>query len=106
GANLLELIDAEGNEIDLTYDSNNHLTSYVDPRGYLTTYSYQGNLLSGVVDALNGETTYTYTAEGLLETETDPLGNVTTYDYDVNGQLISMADALLNTWTYEYDNLG
>lgn len=106
GANLLNVTDALGNEIDLTYDSNNHLTSFVDPRGYLTTYGYQGNLLNSVTDALNGENTYTYTAEGLLQTETDARGNVTSYDYDANGQLLSVTDALQNTWTYEYDGLG
>ena len=41
-------------------------TDVVDPRGYLTTYIYDGTLLMSATDALNNTTTYTYTPEGYL----------------------------------------
>ncbi|MHC1783571.1 MAG: DUF6531 domain-containing protein [Anaerolineaceae bacterium] len=106
GANLLSTQDAEGHQIEFTYDSNNNLTSMVDAKDYLTTFTYQENLLSSVTNALNETTSYTYTTAGLLETETNPLGHVTSYTYDSNGQLISITDALTNVTSYSYDALG
>lgn len=106
GKNLLNVLDAEGNQVDLEYDENNKLTEVTDARNYVTTYSYEDNLLTSVTDALNATSTYTYTTAGQLETEEDPLGNVTTYEYDEHGQIISTTDALENTTEYTYDDLG
>lgn len=113
GSNLIQVIDGEGNQTDLAYDALNNLTSVTDPRGFLTTYTYSGTLLTSTTDALNNTTSYTYTdsldapaPEGLLESVTDPRGNTTSYTYDEFGQRTSMADALGNTWTYLYDALG
>ncbi|MBI5952480.1 MAG: hypothetical protein HY865_12555 [Chloroflexi bacterium] len=106
GANLTRVVDAEGNQTDITYDAFNNPTSVIDPLNHLTTYEYDGNLLTSVTDALNGETTYTYTAEGYLESVTDPLGNTTSYTYDDLGQRTSMTDTAENTWTYGYDSFG
>jgi len=106
GANLTQVIDAEGNQTDLTYDGLNNLTDVVDPRGFLTTYTYDGTLLTSSTDALNNTTSYTYTPEGYLESVTDARGNTTSYTYDAYGQRTSMTDALGNTWTYDYDDLG
>jgi len=106
GANLTQVVDADGNLTDLTYDELNNLTDVVDPRGYLTTYDYSGTLLTSTTDALNNTTTYTYTPEGYLESVTDARGHTTSYTYDTYGQRTSMTDALGNTWTYTYDDLG
>ncbi|MCB0117703.1 MAG: carboxypeptidase regulatory-like domain-containing protein, partial [Anaerolineales bacterium] len=106
GANLTKVIDAEGGQTDITYDSLNNPTSVIDPLGYLTTYEYNGTLLTGTTNALNQATIYTYTSEGFVESITDALGNTTTYSYDSFGQRTSMTDALGNTWTYIYDSLG
>jgi len=106
GASLLGVIDAEGGQTDITYDSLNNPTSVIDPMGYLTTYEYDGTLLTSTTNALGQETSYTYTSGGFLESVTDPLGNTTTYTYDAYGQRTSMTDTLENTWTYAYDSLG
>lgn len=106
GVNLTQVIDAEGGQTDITYDSMNNPISVIDPMGYLTTYEYDGTLLTSTTNALGQETSYTYTSEGFLETVTDPLGNTTTYTYDAYGQRTSMTDTLENTWTYTYDSLG
>jgi len=106
GTNLTRVVDAEGNQTDLAYDSRNNLTDVVDPRGYLTTYTYAGTLLTSTTDALTNTTTYTYTPEGYLDSVTDARGHTTSYTYDSFGQRTSMTDALSNTWTYTYDDLG
>ncbi len=105
-ANLTRIVDAEGNQTDITYNALNLPTSVIDPRGFLTTFTYDGTLLASTTNALNQTTTYTYTPEGYLESMTDPLGNTTSYTYDSHGQRTSMTDALDNTWTYSYDALG
>jgi RHS repeat-associated protein len=106
GVNLLGVVDAAGGQTDITYDSLNNPTAIIDPLGYLTTYEYDGTLLTGITNALDQEITYTYTEEGFLESVTDPLGNTTSHTYNSHGQRTSMTDALENTWTYAYDNLG
>jgi RHS repeat-associated protein len=106
GANLLRVTDAEGSQTDITYNTLNLPTSVIDPRDYLTTFEYDGVLLTSMTNALNQETIYIYTSEGYLESVTDPLGNITSYTYDVYGQKTSMTDPLGNIWTYTYDTLG
>lgn len=106
GSNLTQVVDAEGGQTDITYDALNNPISIVDPLNRLTTYEYNGTLLTSVTNALNEVTAYTYTPEGFLESVTDPLGNTTSYTYDSHGQRTSMTDPLGNTWTYSYDPQG
>lgn len=113
GANLTQLVDAEGNSIQLEYDALNNLTSLVDAEGEQTSLVYQGTLLTESTDALGNTTTYTYTdasdapvPTGLLETVTDPRANTTTYHYNELGQRVAMTDALGNVTTSEYDEFG
>jgi len=106
GANLTQIVDAQGNQTDITYDGLNQPLSVIDPMTFPTYYEYDGTRLTGVTDALQGETTYTYTTEGYLESVTDPLNRTTSYTYDDFGQRISMTDPSDKTWTYAYDDLG
>ncbi len=57
--------------------------SQTDPRGLITTYSYdnQGNVAS-IMASDGGVTTNTYDSLNRLETTTDPLGRKTTFVYD------------------------
>jgi RHS repeat-associated protein len=102
-----------------TYDPKfNVVTSETDPLGHQTLYSIDttnGNVLSttqvaGTGGASNVVTTYTYTPQGQLKSETDPLGNVTNNTYDQYGRLISVTSAagtpLRATQTYAYDLAG
>ena len=107
GANLTNIEDAAGNETSITYDALNNPTSVSDPLGHQTTYIYDGSLLSSSTDALNNTTSYTYTADGKLETVTDALGHTTSYTYDGFGQMLTVTDALGNlTNSNTYDDLG
>ena len=78
-----------------------------------TTLSYddKGNLLARTVaDSSNPQTslrwTYTYTAQGLLATETDPSGATTTYGYDAQGNLTTVKNPLGHTTGLSYDAAG
>jgi len=124
GANLTQLIDAEDNQIDLSYNSLNSLTEIIDGRRNTTTYTYnetdpdpsRRTLLldvDGPVPGTDDTTSYTYTTAadapqppGLLKTITVPSGNVTHFVYDQFGQRIEAIDPLTNPTHYSYDSLG
>ena len=87
-----------------TYETQfNQIKTLTDPRGNVTTYTYDyeldpgdpdygeaGNLVKityPTVDNITPTVRFTYTSFGQLETITDPNGNVTTYTYNTNGYL-------------------
>jgi RHS repeat-associated protein len=86
GANLTRMLDAAGGRTDIGYNSLNLPTSVIDARQLLTTFTYTGEQLTAVQNALQQTTNYTYTPQGYIETTTDPLGHVTKYEYDGHGQ--------------------
>ncbi len=106
GADLLQVRDAQGGVVDLTYSNNHQVTSIIDARDYLTTFSYDGNYLIGTTDAFDHDTTYTYTPEGYLDSVTDPLLHTTSYTNNSLGLRESMTDALDQITYYGYDALG
>jgi RHS repeat-associated protein len=76
-----------------TYDATfNKPTSITDPKGIVTTLSYNGTtgtLTSTVADSgsaphLNATTSYTYNSRGQVLTATNPVGTVTQYSYDAS----------------------
>jgi RHS repeat-associated protein len=82
-----------------TYDPTyNKPTSITDPRGLVTTMSYDGptgNLLSIVADAgsaphFNAKTSFTYNDVGQVVTATDPVGTVTLSGYGSFGNRTSI----------------
>lgn len=113
GANLTRVTDAAGKSTALTYDAFGNLTQAVNARGFTTTLTYTGTLMTSSVDALGYTTRYTYTTttdmpqpSGLLKVITDPLGNTTRYQYDSFGQRTVMTDAVGIVTAYSYDSLG
>ena len=79
-----------------TYEPNYQFVKTItDPRGNVTTYTYdyelgepnKGNLRKITYPSVDGqtiETTFTYNAFGQVEMVTDPNGNVTKYEYDAS----------------------
>nr|WP_304981174.1 RHS repeat-associated core domain-containing protein [Alkalihalobacillus sp. AL-G] len=101
--NLDIKIDSKGQIIDYQYDRLDQLTKKVYSDGTSVTYTYDaaGNRLS-MLDG-TGETVYTYTHRGQLESVTDPNGREVSYTYDDNGNLKTLTYPDATTVTYAYN---
>ncbi|WP_431113068.1 RHS repeat-associated core domain-containing protein [Variovorax paradoxus] len=83
----------------------------VTEEGRKTAFEYDaaGNLLSQTVTDTAGTpgsartTRWTYTSQGLVETETSPNGAVTTFSYDAFGNLSRVSNALGHVTRHTYD---
>ena len=105
-----EVIDAEGNTVTITYDTDENPSSILDPRGYTTSIAYTDtnfpHLATEITDPFLNTTSFTYDSQGHVLTSEDAKGETTTYTYDTSGQLLTQTDALNNTISYTYDSLG
>ncbi|MCB0485860.1 MAG: RHS repeat-associated core domain-containing protein [Flavobacteriaceae bacterium] len=96
-----------------TYDPTfSQLTTFTDEEGRTYTYTIDpanGNVLR-VDGPLGYSMRYTYTPDGLLDTETDALDRVTDYDYDALGRLTQIIFAMCTVdqaiVQYTYDAAG
>ncbi|MBD2491385.1 Ig-like domain-containing protein [Aulosira sp. FACHB-615] len=104
---LKEIVDVNGQKVEMSYDPNNSKQVIKDTRGYSTTYIYdqRGNVLQEI-DALGGITTRTYDDENNLLTKVDPDGVSTTYTYDNKGNISSIADQDGNVTRITYNKYG
>ncbi|MEA5574578.1 putative Ig domain-containing protein [Calothrix sp. UHCC 0171] len=125
---ISKIFDADGNALDINYNSAASRQTVKDPFGNTTTYVFdeRGNVASEV-DALGGVTARTYDRNNNVISETDPEGNITSYTYDsrgnkltetngegnttrftynANNDLLTETDPLGNTTTYNYDAKG
>jgi RHS repeat-associated protein len=91
-----------------SYDGNNNQLSLTDKNGNPWTRTYTArNALRTDANPLNEQTTYSYYADGLRESETNPNRHTTTFLYDTCcGRLIEVVDANQNSIRYEYDANG
>ncbi|MCZ8036898.1 MAG: DUF4114 domain-containing protein [Microcystis sp. LE17-20A] len=101
---ISKIFDADGNALDINYDSATSRQTVKDPFGNTTTYIFdpRGNVVSQI-DALAGVTARTYDANNNLLSETDPEGNITSYTYDNRGNKLSETDGEGNTKTFTYN---
>lgn len=89
-----------------TYDSTGHMLTATNPRNAVTTFTYSGNNIATVTDALNHVSQITaYTPGGLPLSMTDPNGVVTTFVYDVRNRLTSRTVGGATT-SFAYDAAG
>jgi RHS repeat-associated protein len=81
-------------------------TTVVNPRGVVTskTYDDRGNVLTETTP--DGTTAYTFSAADKLLTVTDTLGRVTAYDYSPQGNLVRVVNALGDSSLFTYDGVG
>lgn len=75
------------------------------PEGVKIQYIYEPDtgMLSEVIDKQGREISYTYNANGNIETITTWDDKLITYTYDVTGQLVTNVEAPLGSITFEYD---
>ena len=100
---LTSATDPEGRSLTFTYNTNSQIASITDPNNRTVSYTYDtnGNLIS-VTDVNGGITKFTYDANHLLLTMTDPNGGVLTNTYDSSSRVISQKDAVGRTTTFSY----
>jgi RHS repeat-associated protein len=90
-----------------TYEPTySRLASVVDPLGHTSTFAYDslGNLVTAT-DALNHQTTATYTPAGQLASVIDALGHTTTFAYQ-GADLASVTNPLGRTMSRFVDAIG
>ena len=87
-----------------TYEGKTgHVLTATDPRGDKTTYTYSGDSVATVTNALGQTSQITsYNASGLPLSMTDPNGVVTTFAYDIRNRLLSRTvDGATTTFAYD-----
>ena len=108
GGQLVQVRDADGRIVGFGYDSKFQLDGLGGPGGeeYDYTYDARGNL-TGITDALNLETTFTYEPTfNRLASFTDARGNGIDYSYDTRGNLTAIAYEDGSRETFTYDTRG
>nr|WP_246329010.1 RHS repeat-associated core domain-containing protein [Brevibacillus halotolerans] len=88
---LVEKQERDGSRV--TYEYNDRGQMIAETVGKeTTTYEYdpRGNLIQ-VVDPLENPTSYVYSEDDLLLSETNAEGGITSYTYDERGRLVSIA---------------
>ncbi|MBT9316451.1 DUF4114 domain-containing protein [Leptothoe spongobia] len=97
------IIDAEGNALDLNFDSAASTQTVTDPFGNPITFVFddRGNVVREI-DARGGEIIRTYYDDNNLESETDQEGYTTTYTYDDRGNRLTETNGEEKTTTFTY----
>ncbi len=88
-----ELIDAEGDRIELKYENGSikrHKHFYNATNSYDTVYGYTNGLLLSVKNANNHTIKYTYDSRGYQVSESATIGSKRASVYDANGNLQSL----------------
>ncbi len=91
------------------YDNVDHVTTFTDARGKVTSYDYYDNELLWKVtrnDGVARVTTLEYDNDNRLWTTTDPRSGVETRLYWPDGQLKSLQSPEGRKTTYDYNNAG
>jgi len=103
------------------YDDLGQLTTWTDPSGRRVEYVYDalgnritvtddGSITQYTTNNMNqytqvGDTTYTFDADGSMQSKTDSQGTAT-YEYDEENRLVSVITPSGNLWEYLYDGGG
>ncbi|MCI5196623.1 MAG: hypothetical protein D3919_10430, partial [Candidatus Electrothrix sp. AW5] len=97
----------EGRTVTSQYDPATLLTSSVSVPGLFPTgyeYDSKGRLTSLSTDARTAS--FSYTAQGFLESQTDPEGRSTTYSHDPLGRVTGITRPDSTTVQFSYDSNG
>jgi len=99
--------DSVGNQIHLSYDTDNFITTVTNRIGGIKVYNFDNNnQLLSLKNELGHIETYTYDLNGKRTSVTDSNGNTTKFEYDTNGNLKTLIDAKQRKTqlTYNDDN--
>lgn len=118
---LVRMIDADGQEIELTHEPGSFTETVRDQLGNATVFTYdsEGNV-TREINAEGDTMLRTYDAVGNTLSETmvlgeddnttnnpdDPTDLITSYTYDSRGNTLTETDGLGNTTRFSYDSFG
>jgi type VI secretion system Hcp family effector len=108
GSALTQVSDGLGRLLTITYDPRAGVLSSITDGTRTVSYSFTGNLLTGVTDAAGQHWSYAYltpaTTPGLLTGAGEPLGNTPLQNgYDASGRVITQTDAAGGSAHYAWD---
>jgi RHS repeat-associated protein len=105
---LLSIVDRNGNQTTLTYDSSNRVTKVTDAAARVLTFNYANsslqNLATSIQDAVGTVATYGYDTSRHLTSVTYADGSAINFNYDANGLIASTTDSqgrTLESHTYD-----
>jgi RHS repeat-associated protein len=104
--NLTTITNPRGKITTLTYDAQGRPLTVKDPLNHTWTYTYDGADLATVKNPLNQTTTRYSDSAGRLVSLKDPLGNQTRYTWDGLSRLSQITDALSGLTQFGYDPNG
>jgi RHS repeat-associated protein len=91
---LTELIDRQGQAVQLTYDAQFRLTAITDALGQVSTLSYEHAAdplkITKITDPFGRFATFTYTADGHLGSITDVIGLTSSFVYGLSDFVLSL----------------
>jgi len=96
-----------GHDTTVFYNGQGNPAKIADPSGLNTLFEYDGKMnLTRVTDA-DGNSDFTYDANGNISTIKSPTGLITSYAYETqNNQITTITDPLGHAMTYAYDASG
>ena len=101
---MVRQIAADGTETAYAYDALGNLVGQTDELGNQTTFSYTAESLLEQVTYANGASqSLSYDLAGNITGETDAEGNAKQYQYDKANRLIAVVDELSGKTSYAYD---
>lgn len=102
--NISGFVNPLGQKMDLTYNSENQVTSIVLEEKVLFTAEYdEKNHQVSNTDANGGKIFYKYDDGGQVTCITNADGSQTRFAYNKNGNIVSVAEPQSGLTTYEYD---
>ena len=103
---LASMRDRNGNQTQYLYDVAGRLTTILDPVGLRTTFSYTGNLVTGITDPDQHTTVLKYDGAGNLVAVINPDQSERQWAYDANHLLTVDTDQRGNRDQDFYDFAG
>jgi YD repeat-containing protein len=109
---LTAIIDRNGNQTTLAYDSLSRLSSVTDPASRHLYFSYTGPssyLLSGVSSDVGVSLSYAYDNQGRLLTVTKPDQTTLSFQYDSHSFITAVTDSqgkIIESHTYDSTGRG
>jgi RHS repeat-associated protein len=85
------------------YNTDNSISAARDIDNRRVEYTYAGNLLTKVKDAVGNDTTYAYDNAGRITTITDAANHISQVSYSAYGYVSSVLDGNGNGQTFQYD---